>query len=65
MATTTLNGALGASDTKMTLTAYTAPAGRGKNLARIDDEVVLITDTSLSPTLGIVRGYMGTSAVAH
>lgn len=62
---TTLSGALSADNTKLTVAAYTAPAGRAKPLARIDDEIVLITDASLSPTLGVVRGYMGTLAVAH
>jgi hypothetical protein len=62
---TTANGAISASATKITLTAFTAPTGRGKNLLRVDDEICLITDTSLSPTLGVVRGYMGTQAVSH
>lgn len=65
LTTTTASAAITASGTQMTLTAYTAPGGRAKPLAKIDDEIVLITDTTLSPTLGIVRGYMGTVAAAH
>ena len=64
-AITTLNGALSDSANRLTLAAYTAPSGRAKPLLRIDDEIFLITDTASSPTLGVVRGYMGTSAVAH
>lgn len=63
--TTTVNGAIGASDKTITLTAYTAPSGRAKPLVKIDDEIMLITDVSNAPTLGVVRGYLGTSAVAH
>jgi hypothetical protein len=62
---TTLNGALSATASRLTLTAYTAPSGRAKPLLRIDEEIFLITDTASSPTLGVVRGYMGSSAVAH
>jgi hypothetical protein len=63
--TTTANGAISASSNVVTLTAYTAPAGRAKPILKVDDEIMLITDTSASPTLGVVRGYMGTSAVQH
>jgi len=62
---TTLSGALSATGTRFVVAAYTAPSGRAKPLARIDDEIVLIADASLSPSLGVVRGYMGTLAVAH
>lgn len=67
MATTVtyINSALSDSAKFVTLNAYTAPSGRPKPLVRFDDEICLITDTSASPTLGIVRGYMGTKAVAH
>lgn len=65
MAETTLNGAVGASDKTVKLAAYTAPSGRAKPLLRVDDEIMLITDNSASPTLGVVRGYMGTVAAAH
>lgn len=63
--TTTLNGAVTASAVQITVTAYTAPAGRAKPLLKCEDEIMLITDNSLSPTLGVVRGYMGTLAAAH
>lgn len=64
--TTYLNqSSLSATATQVTLNAYTAPSGRAKPLLRIDDEIFLITDTSNSPTLGVVRGYMGTLAVTH
>jgi hypothetical protein len=63
--TTTLAGAVSATATKVVLTAYTAPTGRAKPLLRVNDEIMLIADNSLSPTLGVVRGYMGTLAVAH
>ena len=62
---TKLSGALNDSANRLTLAAYTAPSGRAKPLLRIDDEICLITDNSASPTLGVVRGYMGTTAVAH
>lgn len=65
LTTTKLSGALSADATKLTVAAYTAPAGRAKALLRLDDEICLVTDTSVSPTLGVVRGYMGTAAVAH
>ena len=65
VAVTTLNGALSASSSRLTLAAYTAPSGRAKPLLRIDDEIFLVTDTASAPTLGVVRGYMGTAAVAH
>jgi len=67
--TTTLNGTLTAGQLQVTLTAYTAPSApgnlNGKILLKIDDEIMLITDTTLSPTLSVVRGYMGSAAAAH
>lgn len=63
--TTTLNGSISASVTQLTLTAYTAPTGRSKPLLKVDDELMLIVDASASPTLGVVRGYMGTAAASH
>jgi hypothetical protein len=67
--TTTLNGTLTAGQRLVTLTAYTAPSFPGnlgsKVLIKIEDEIMLVTDTTLSPTLGVVRGYMGTVAAAH
>lgn len=55
----------------VTLSAYTAPTWSGnlapKYLLRFADtgEICLIVDSALSPTLQVVRGYMGTAAVAH
>lgn len=63
--TTYVNAAQGASDRTITLNAYTAPSGRAKALVKVDDEIMLITDTTNAPTLGVVRGYMGTAAAAH
>lgn len=65
LTTTTNSGALSASAQFVTLAAYTAPAGRAKPLLKIDDEIMLIADASLSPTVQVVRGYMGTQAAAH
>lgn len=66
LTTTTLNGTVTATVSQIKLTAFTAPSGRNpKTLLRLDDEICLITDTTLSPTLSVVRGYMGTSAAAH
>jgi len=65
LVTTTAAAAVTASGTQIQLTAYTAPAGRAKPLLKIDDEICLIVDNSLTPTLSVVRGYMGTLAVAH
>lgn len=62
---TTLNGAVAASDKQITLAAYTAPSGRAKPILKVDDELMLIVDASNSPTLGVVRGYFGSAAVAH
>ena len=62
---TYINGAVAAGDKTVKLAAYTAPSGRAKPLLRVDDEIMLITDTTSSPTLGVVRGYMGTLAAAH
>jgi hypothetical protein len=51
------------------LNAYTAPTWAG-NLSpnvhlRVEDEIMLVVDTSNAPTIGVVRGYMGTAAIAH
>lgn len=63
--TTTAASAITVSGTQVQLTAYTAPSGRAKPLLRCEDEIMLIVDATNSPTLQVVRGYMGTSAVAH
>lgn len=65
LTTTTAASATSASASTIKLTAYTAPSGRAKPLLEVDDEIMLIVDTANSPTLGVVRGYMGTLAVAH
>lgn len=60
---TTVSGAVGANDTKITLTSATGVARKGRVV--VDDEWMRIEDISLSPTIGVVRGYEGTQAVAH
>jgi hypothetical protein len=65
---TTCSGAVATGATKITVAAYTRPAGlRGNPLGQftLSGEIVRITDDSLSPTLSVVRGYMGTAAVPH
>lgn len=56
---TTLNGAILASAQQVKLTAFTSQAGNNfdKQVLVIDGEAMLITDTSLSPTLSVVRGF--------
>jgi hypothetical protein len=67
--TTTLNGTITAGATKLTLTAFTNPSTgqiSGKTMLKFTTgEKCLVTDASLSPTLEVVRGYEGTTAVAH
>lgn len=69
LTTTFLNSAAGASDRQIVLSAFTNPAsgpiGPGTLLAFATGERCLVTDVSASPTLGVVRGYSGTLAVAH
>ncbi len=69
MTTTTLNGTITASAKQITLTAFTNPGSTGisgKTLLQFaTGEKCLVTDASLSPTLGVVRGYDGTTAAAH
>src|SRR6185312_219386 len=62
---TTLSGAITASQTQITLAAYTAPTGKGMVLVQVDGELMRVADDSLSPTLLVVRGYNGTLAIAH
>lgn len=60
---TTLNGAVTSTATQLRLTSGTGVvAGM---FAQIDSEFLLITDISLSPTFQVVRGKLGTLAVAH
>lgn len=59
----TLAGAIGASDTQLTLTTGTGVAV-GK-LIRVDNEYVLIQDITFAPTVKVFRGQNGTDGVAH
>lgn len=64
--TTYINQAtLATGATLVTVSGYTAPAGRAKPIAQVGDERLLIVDASLSPTLQVVRGYQGTTATGH
>lgn len=60
---TTLAGAKNTNDTTITLTSATGAAK--KMLALVDGEMMRITDVSLTPTLQVVPGYMGTTAGPH
>ncbi len=65
---TSLNGSIALNDTKVRLTAFTNPAtgpiGPPTYLI-VDGERMLVTDTTLSPVLGVTRGATGTLASAH
>lgn len=67
--TTYLNQAtLTDSATQLTLAAYTNPNSSTIDpppILKIDDEIVLIVSSVNSPTLKVVRGYMGTKAAEH
>ncbi len=70
LTTTYNNGALSASATQITLSAYTAPAGgltlgQHVQIQTATGETMLVTDDTLAPTLSVVRGYAGTTAAAH
>jgi len=73
LTTTTLSGAVAAGtgaglvNTTLTLAAHTTPSGipPQKEWLIVDAEIMLVTDTTLSPTLAVVRGYAGTQALAH
>lgn len=64
---TTLNGAITNSVNQIVLTSATGIAK--KMLVRVDNEFMLVTDVSLSPTIAVVRGYSNdytsSSALAH
>jgi hypothetical protein len=65
---TSLSGAITASATNVTLTAFTNPSTGAigpQTVAVVDGEAMLVTDATYSPTLQVVRGYMGTLAIAH
>ncbi len=63
------NGAVTAGAQTVILKAFTNPATTGISANTImrfaSGEYCLITDASNSPSLGVVRGYWGTTAVAH
>lgn len=63
MASTTLAGAAGLNDRFVTLTSAAGVAKKDKII--VDDEKMLVSDDSLTPTLGVVRGIDGTAAAAH
>lgn len=70
MATATyLNGTITAGQIYITLAAYTAlgaPPNAQRGLLKFaTGEQCLITDESLAPTIGVVRGYRGSAAAAH
>lgn len=69
LTTTFLNSAAAVGDTKIVLSAFTNPStgpiGPGTMLAFATGERCLVTDVTASPTLGVVRGWLGTKAVAH
>ncbi len=69
LTTTSLNGAITASQTFLKLTSATpatgSPALANRFMIQVDGERMFVTDVSTSPTVQVVRGYDGTSAVAH
>lgn len=68
LAVTSINGAITQNQQQVRLTAFTNPASSGigpKTVLMVDGEKMLVTDVSLSPVLGVVRGYDGTKATAH
>ena len=60
---TTLSSAKGTNDTVIVVTSGTGATNKG--LALVDSEVMRITSTALSPTIGVVPGYNGTPAGPH
>ena len=68
LATTTLNGAITQGTNKVRLTAFTNPATSGvsaQTFLLVDGEFMQVTDASLSPTLTVTRGALGTAAFSH
>lgn len=63
LAATTLASAKATNDVKIKLTSASGAAS--KQLALVDGEWMRITDVSLTPTLGVVPGYNGTTAGPH
>jgi len=60
---TTLAGAKATNDTRIVLTSATGAAN--KMLALVDAEWMRITSVDLTPTLGVVPGYSGSTAGPH
>lgn len=61
---TTLNGAITAGQTRIRVSAFTNPATTPISYpvqALVDGEMMLVTDTTLSPSLGVARAAMGTT----
>jgi hypothetical protein len=68
LTTTTCSGAVATGANRITVAAYTRPAGlRGNPIGQfaLNGEQVRIVDDTQSPTLTVVRGYNGTAAVPH
>ncbi len=63
LAATTLAGAKATNDTVISLTSATGAAN--KMLALVDAEWMRITSVLLTPTLGVVPGYSGSTAGPH
>jgi len=63
LTSTTLAGAKATNDKTITLTSATGIAN--KMLVKVDQEVMRVTDVSLSPAIGVVPGYNGTAATSH
>ncbi len=72
LATTTLAGAVNATQSTVKLTAFTNPSTSSigpQTIIQVDSEYMLVTDATNSPSLQVVRGYnnlnVGSTAVAH
>lgn len=65
---TSLNGAVALNATYVTLTAHTTPASGAvgpREFLLVDNERMQVTDATLTPTLQVTRGALGSQAVAH
>jgi hypothetical protein len=68
LAVTSLNGGITQNAVLVTLTAFTNPSTGGigpRTILVVDGEHMLVTDTTLAPTLQVARGVDGTVANAH
>ncbi len=69
LTTTNVTGAVATGANTLTLAAFTSPsvgAISPKTMGQfVTGERVLITDVTNSPTIGVVRGYAGTTATPH